>query len=259
MKIIKRFIIVAIMMVLLAGLTGCGDSKNNISSTSDNNTTKANTTKTNTTSSNTIDVTKYDFLSAAKAQVAEPTNGETIAIFHIKNYGNIKVKLFKDVAPKAVENFTSLAKDGYYNGVSFHRVINYFMIQCGDRTVTGRGGQSVWGKAFEDEFDYSLVPYRGALCMANSGSNTNGSQFFIEQAKYDEKTYTLLRNNGYPDNLLEAYKQYGGSMHLFGAHTVFGQVIEGMDVVDKIAACETDENDKPLQDVVIESIEVAEF
>ena len=95
--------------------------------------------------------------------------------------------------------------------------------------------------------------------MANSGSNTNGSQFFIEQAKYDEKTYTLLRNNGYPDNLLEAYKQYGGSMHLFGAHTVFGQVIEGMDVVDKIAACETDENDKPLQDVVIESIEVAEF
>ena len=95
--------------------------------------------------------------------------------------------------------------------------------------------------------------------MANSGKNTNGSQFFIEQAKYDEKTSTLLKNNGYPDNLLAAYKQYGGSMHLFGVHTVFGQVVEGMDVVDKIAACKTDENDKPVEDVVIEGIEITEW
>ena len=264
MKKIKCLGLIAVMVVLLVVLTGCDEAKNNTSSS--NNATNTNSTSSNTAKNNTsnktqetVDVTKYDFLSAAKAQVAEPKKGETIAIIHIKNYGDIKVKFFNEVAPKAVENFISQAKTGYYNGVIFHRVINDFMIQGGDPTGTGRGGQSKWGKAFEDEFDYSLVPYRGALCMANSGKNTNGSQFFIEQAKYDEKTYTLLKNNGYPDNLLEAYKQYGGSMHLFGAHTVFGQVIEGMDVVDKIAACKTDEDDKPVEDVVIESIEIAEW
>ena len=96
--------------------------------------------------------------------------------------------------------------------------------------------------------------------MANAGSNTNGSQFFIEQAKYDEETENLLKQNGYPENLLEAYKIYGGSMHLFFRHTVFGQVIEGMDVVDKVAGVKTDaQTGKPVQDVVIESIEISEF
>ena len=94
--------------------------------------------------------------------------------------------------------------------------------------------------------------------MANAGSNTNGSQFFIEQAKYDEETGNVLKQYGYPENLIEAYKLYGGSMHLFCKHTVFGQVIEGMDVVDKIAGTETD-NNKPVKDVVIESIEIVEY
>jgi len=272
MKKLRNFILIAITLALLITLAGCGESKNNTSNTS-NNTTKTNNTsanksntsnKTNTSnstnsSSSTTDVTKYDFVSAAKKQVANPEKGDTIAIFHIKDYGDITVKFFDGVAPKAVENFISLSKNGYYNGVTFHRVIEDFMIQGGDPTATGRGGQSVWGTAFEDEFDFSVAPYRGALCMANSGSNTNGSQFFIEQAKYDEDTYELLKNNGYPDNLLEAYKLYGGSMHLFYAHTVFGQVIDGMEVVDKIAACETDEDDKPVNDVVIESIEITEY
>ena len=200
-----------------------------------------------------------NFVERAEKQVAKPEKGETVAIIHVKNYGDIKVKFFKEYAPKAVENFITHAKDGYYNGVSFHRVINDFMIQGGDPTGTGAGGESIWNKDFEDEFTYHLVPYRGALCMANAGSNTNGSQFFIEQAKYDESTAKQLSQYGYPDNILEAYKTYGGSMHLFGRHTVFGQVYEGMDVVDKIAVAETDANDKPVNAITIESIDIAEY
>lgn len=264
---IKKVLLLSVMIIMVFSLTGCSeDSTNNTNTTNSKNTTstnKSNTSK-NETSTNTlnteetVDVTSIDFVSAAKKQVAEPEKGETIAIMHIKNYGDIKIKFFDEVAPKAVENFITHAKNGYYNGVTFHRVINDFMIQGGDPTATGAGGESIWGEEFEDEFSYELVPYRGALCMANAGSNTNGSQFFIEQAHYDEETYNLMKQYGYPENLLEAYKTYGGSMHLFLAHTVFGQVVEGMDIVDKIAACDTDENDKPVEDVVIESIEIVE-
>lgn len=264
MKVLKVSIVIIIMIVTACCLSGCENDKNevgttnSVNSTLDSNSTSANTGKEN--NSNTIDINSIDFVESAKKQTSNPQEGEKIAILHVKNYGDIKVKFFKDVAPKAVENFITHAKDGYYNGVTFHRVINDFMIQGGDPTATGAGGESIWEEDFEDEFSYTLVPYRGALCMANSGSNTNGSQFFIEQANYNEETAALLKQYGYPENLLEAYKIYGGSMHLFLAHTVFGQVIEGMDVVDKIAACETDPNDdKPVNDVVIESIEIVEY
>ena len=259
MKVLKRCLILSIMLVVMLCLAGCennNNSNNNENKTSNGTSSNTNSKKTKTED---IDVNTFDFVGAAEKQVANPEKGETIAIMHIKNYGDIKIKFFKDVAPKAVENFITHAKEGYYNGLIFHRVINDFMIQGGDPTGIGTGGESICGKAFEDEFSYDLVPYRGALCMANSGSNTNGSQFFIEQAKYDEETATTLKQYSYPDNLLEAYKTYGGSMHLFGRHTVFGQVIEGMDVVDKIAATETDDNDKPVNDVVIESIEIVEY
>ena len=252
---IKLSIVVAIMIIIMITLAGCG-SKNKVNNTQSPNKNKQSTSQ-NTNSDD--ELSKQDFVAFAKKQVAEPEKGETIAILHIKNYGDIKVKFFKDVAPKAVENFVEHSKAGYYNGMTFHRVIDGFMIQGGDPTGTGRGGESIWGEAFEDEFSYELAPYRGALCMANSGSNTNGSQFFIEQAGYDEDTGDLLLQNGYPENLIEAYKEYGGSMHLFLRHTVFGQVIEGMDVVDKIAAVETDEDDKPVEDVVIESVEITEY
>lgn len=278
MKTLKKALMLIMMMILIVSLSGCeGDDKTTTNNTSKNQSMKkidtssvedkeeTNATETNNTVENPkeekeeIDVASIDFLSAAKKQVANPQKGETIAIFHIKNYGDIKVKLFPEVAPKAVENFVTHAKNGYYNGLIFHRVINDFMIQGGDPTGTGTGGTSIWGKNFEDEFSYDLVPYRGALCMANAGANTNGSQFFIEQAKYDESTATMLKQYGYPENILNAYKEYGGSMHLFGAHTVFGQVIEGMDVVDKIAATKVDSSDKPVEDVVIESIEITQY
>lgn len=252
MKYLKKCLVLAVLLVLIMCLTGCeSGSKNNQES---------NNSRNNTSNQNKVDVESLNFIETAKKQVAMPEKGETIAIIHVKNFGDVKVKFFKDAAPKAVENFVTHAKEGYYNGLTFHRIINDFMIQGGDPTGTGAGGESIWGKSFEDEFSYDLVPYRGALCMANAGQNTNGSQFFIEQANYDANTEKALEEYGYPKNLLEAYKIYGGSMHLFFRHTVFGQVIEGMDVVDKVAAVETDkETGKPVNPVIIESIEITEY
>lgn len=259
MKNIKKcLLLISILTIGVICLTGCDNKSSN---TVNKANTQSNSTKTqnSTQDPDDIDVESIDFVEKAEKQVAEPEKGETIAIMHIKNYGDIKIKFFKDVAPKAVENFVTHAKNGYYNGLTFHRVINDFMIQGGDPTGTGAGGESIWKKPFEDEFSYDLVPYRGALCMANSGSNTNGSQFFIEQARYTETTANQLSQYGYPDNIIAAYKIYGGSMHLFGKHTVFGQVIEGMDVVDKIAATETDDNDKPVNGVYITGIDIVEY
>lgn len=269
MKCLKKCLVVMAMLIFMLCLTGCenksdnnvSNNKTNTSNSSSNSANNSNNNSNKSSSNNDqVDVESLDFVKTAEKQVAMPEKGETIAIIHIKNFGDVKVKFFKDVAPKAVENFITHAKNGYYNGVTFHRVINDFMIQGGDPTGTGAGGESIWGKNFEDEFSYDLVPYRGALCMANAGSNTNGSQFFIEQAKYDESTANTLEQYGYPENLLKAYKVYGGSMHLFMRHTVFGQVIEGMDVVDKVAAVETNkDNGKPVNDVVIENIEIVEY
>ena len=188
-------------------------------------------------------------------QLAAPASGDTIVTMTVQGFGDIKMRLFPDKAPKAVENFTELAKQGYYDGVTFHRVMNDFMIQGGDPTGTGNGGESVWGGSFEDEFT-DLVPIRGALCMANSGADTNGSQFFIVQTAQTYEAY--LDQFGLNDAQKKLFKENGGTPWLYQAHTVFGQVYEGMDVVDQIAAVETDSNDKPLTDVVIEHIEVAQ-
>jgi cyclophilin family peptidyl-prolyl cis-trans isomerase len=142
------------------------------------------------------------------------------------NHGAIAVELYPDDAPKTVENFTKLARDGFYDGVVFHRVIPDFMIQGGDPTGTGRGGP---GYTFEDEFNDHKVE-RGALAMANAGPNTNGSQFFIVTVD--------------------------AAPWLDGKHTVFGRVTDGMDVVDAISDLDTDASDRPRQDVVIERVEL---
>ncbi len=192
---------------------------------------------------------------AALPQLQEVKAGDKIAVLKT-NMGTIKIKLFPEYAPKTVENFETHIKNGYYNGIIFHRVIDGFMIQGGDPTGTGRGGESIWGEAFEDEFSNSMLNIRGALSMANAGPNTNGSQFFIVQAK--EVSPDLIKmmeeavSQGYSEAFIDAYSHLGGTPHLDGRHTVFGQVIEGMDVVDKIAAVERDEMDKPKTDVVIE-------
>jgi peptidyl-prolyl cis-trans isomerase B (cyclophilin B) len=150
----------------------------------------------------------------------------TTATLHT-NQGAIALELFDDDAPKTVENFVKLARDGFYDGVVFHRVIPDFMIQGGDPTGTGTGGP---GYQFEDEPNEHKV-VRGALAMANSGPNTNGSQFFLVTAE--------------------------ACPWLDGKHTVFGRVTSGMDVVDRISELPRDARDRPREDVTIERVELA--
>lgn len=244
-------------------------------------------------------------------QLEAPEVGEEILIMHT-SMGDIYIRLFPEAAPKAVENFTTHAKNGYYNGLTFHRVLEDFMIQGGDPNGVGTGGESIWGVDFEDEFDKKLLNLRGALAMANNGVNSNGSQFFINQGdadafkgrdayNYEEQhayfanlyqqyclyyaqngtdfkqqcpdldTFISLMGGISPDSRLvpeevwQLYEKHGGSIHLDGAwrasggHTVFGQVFKGLDVVDAIAAVETDDNDKPTTPVTINSIEVTTY
>ena len=153
----------------------------------------------------------------------------TVAVFNT-NMGKFEAELYPDKAPKAVENFTGLAEKNYYKGVIFHRVIPSFMIQGGDPTGSGRGGQSIWGKSFEDEVNTGLIfDSPGVLAMANAGPNTNGSQFFITVA---------------PTPWLNGY------------HTIFGKIISGMDVVNSISTVQRNAQDKPLKDVVIQDIKI---
>ena len=196
-------------------------------------------------------------------QLQLPKQGDEVAVIST-NYGDIKVRFFPEAAPKAVENFKTHAKDGYYNGVTFHRVMNEFMIQGGDPQGTGRGGESIWGKPFEDEFSVDYRNIRGALSMANAGPGTNGSQFFIVQKTDTEKDIIKQMRDageakGYPKNIVDAYEELGGTFWLDGKHTVFGHVYEGMDVVDKIAAVKVDGNSKPLEPVVMEKVEIVEY
>lgn len=200
------------------------------------------------TESEAVEVDGYPQLSA---EVAE---NESLVEF-TTSMGTMQIKLFPDVAPKAVENFLTHAEDGYYDGLTFHRVMEDFMIQTGDPTGTGGGGESIYGTPFEDEFHDHLFNIRGALSMANAGPGTNGSQFFIVQGPtaVDEADFTVE----YPEEIRDAYLEQGGAFWLDGQHTVFGQVIEGMEVIDAIAAVETAE-DKPVEDVTIDSIEILE-
>lgn len=186
----------------------------------------------------------------------EILDGERKATLHT-NYGDIDIKLFESLVPKTVENFITLAKDHYYDGIIFHRVIKDFMIQGGDPTGTGMGGESSFGGVFEDEFDDTLYNLYGALSMANAGPNTNGSQFFIVQAKMvPSQMLSQLVGAGFPAEIVKAYTEQGGTPWLDRRHSVFGHVINGMDIVEKIANVETKAQDKPVEDVVIESISI---
>lgn len=192
-------------------------------------------------------------------QLQPPLPGDMTAVM-ATTAGEIKIRLFPQAAPKAVENFVTHAENGYYDGVVFHRVIDGFMIQGGDPTATGRGGESIWGKPFEDEFSPQLHNLRGALSMANAGRNTNGSQFFIVQAdRVGRDICAQMEEIGethFPKECIEQYKAGGGTPWLDFKHTVFGQVYEGLDIVDAIAAAEVDANDKPLEDIAITGIRI---
>ncbi len=152
---------------------------------------------------------------------AQESNVKPTTVVFETNQGNIEITLFNDKAPKTVENFVGLTKKGYYNGLIFHRVIKSFMVQGGDPTGTGSGGNSLWGGDFEDEISDLTFDKPGLLAMANRGPNTNGSQFFITTV---------------PTGWLN------------GNHTIFGQVTSGYDVVTKIENTKTGPGDRPVQD-----------
>lgn len=261
----KNIYIVAfflLMSLILFILTGCSNDVENTTET----TSKENTTSLSSkiTIKNEGKVT--DYVVAADEQMKMPEEGDTIAIIHVRNYGDIYVKFFEESAPKAVENFVTHAKEGYYNGIIFHRVMNEFMIQGGDPEGTGMGGESIWGEDFGEEIDEEIKPYRGTLCMASKGTKNTpslGSQFFITQAHYNANMEAYMEYFGASESLIEAYKKYEGDivdLYYGDLYTVFGQVYQGMDVVDKIAAVETNaSNNKPLEDVVIESIEISTY
>lgn len=191
-------------------------------------------------------------------QTDRPVAGQTVACIHTTK-GDISLKFFPEQAPKAVENFLTHAKNGYYDNVIFHRVIPGFMIQGGDPLGQGFGGESIWGKPFPDEFSREVFNLRGALSMANSGPNTNGSQFFIVQAESVDPRMMAQVRQYYPEEAANDYAALGGTPWLDFRHTVFGQVYEGMDVVDAIANAPRNGNDRPLEEIKILSVDVAEF
>ena len=200
------------------------------------------------------------------------TNATAQATIHT-NYGDIVVDLFGNHAPLTVENFIGLA-DGskewkhprsgevmntpLYKDVVFHRIIKDFMIQGGDPTGTGMGGESIYGESFEDEFSEELYNIRGALSMANAGPNTNGSQFFIVQNQHLPYSKKEIARGGWPEAIAEIYAEEGGTPHLDRRHTVFGQLMDeaSYQVLDTIAAVETGAMDKPKENVVMESIDI---
>lgn len=236
-------------------------------------------------------------------QFEDTKNTAVRAEIIVKDFGSIKIKLFKDAAPKAVENFVTHAKNGYYDNSSFHKIIEDFVIQAGrpgvdeeeseeasEKNISPEGtdktenivasesieGTSIWGEYFEDETDNGLYPFTGALCMANTGKDTNASQFFIvttspeklaeikrlieEGRKISLKSYiSQAYGIEISEGLLEQFMEYGGAPWLTGHHTVFGQVYEGLEVAIRISEDAVIEGTStPLENIVIEKIIITE-
>ncbi|MFI3205887.1 MAG: peptidylprolyl isomerase [Clostridia bacterium] len=220
-------------------------------------------------------------------QLDEPEIGEEIAVI-TTNMGVLKMRFFPEIAPQAVYSFKKNASEGYYDGLIFHRVIEDFMIQGGDPTGTGTSGESIWGETFEDEFSDKLLNIFGSVSMANSGFDTNGSQFFIntnpeepdwsylDTVYYDyyvgnEDTFYATYGMGatdvtkITDEIIELYSD-GGNINLDGAlstiesgHTVFGQIFEGIDIAIDISEVDVNSSSKPIDDMIIESIEIVVY
>lgn len=254
--IIKSITIIAVIMAFTS-MVAFGSAKVKVNSNVKSSSSDKGSKKTGKDMKNLNDNT-----AATLPQLTMPEKGEEVAVI-TTNKGVIKVKLFPQYAPLAVENFVKHAKEGYYDGLIFHRVINNFMIQGGDPEGNGTGGESIWGKPFKDEFSPMLHNFRGALSMANAGANTNGSQFFIVQnKKVEDSLIKQMADAGsqyFPKSSIEGYKKNGGTPWLDFKHTVFGQVYDGMDVVDNIAEVSVDSADKPVKDVVIKKVEIVKY
>lgn len=256
-KICSISTVVMLTLVILAAVfSGC--------SGSGTFTTSGTTVMTATpiTTTTTTAPTNAENAAADGAQLLPPSAGEEVVVLET-SAGVIKIRLFPEQCPITVENFKNLINSGYYNGVTFHRVINNFMIQGGDPKGDGTGGDAFGGGTIADEFCVNLYNFRGALAMANTGMpESGGSQFFIVQSKSCVYSADELKSAGYSDWAAEKYVELGGTPHLDGVynsalypgyngHTVFGQVYQGMDVVDAIAAVQVDVSSKPLSAVTI--------
>lgn len=259
----KRLFFALASTILLTACASNSNTSTEVSSSSSSSSTLATTTDTTASSKYAKDLAyAINNPDASFPQLSSEVAENEAAVKIKTTQGDITIKLFPEQAPLTVENFLTHARNGYYNGTIFHRVIKDFMIQGGDPLGNGTGGESIWagkgttidaGYGFKDEISAFLYNIRGSLSMANAGAGTNGSQFFINQNTTDMSSQ--LSSSSYPGKIIEAYKN-GGNPNLDGKHTVFGQVIEGMDIVDKIATVETDSSDKPKTDVKIEAIEI---
>lgn len=275
---IKKLLLAGIMTAMV--LSGCSSSDDK---KEENTNTTQNEENTSSDPDAEYEALKEKLLGGAGdkfPQLEEPKEGEEIAIVKT-NMGDIKIKLCPEEAPKAVENFVTHAKEGYYDGLTIHRVVKDFVIQGGDPARNGTGGESIWGEPFEDEFSQDMYHFNGAVAMANSGADTNGSQFYIVARPtmldgYFEYVDSVTEENGdsellvnpstnkifrfnYSEKARNKYNELGGTPELDYGYSVFGQVFEGLDIVNVINSVEVDENDKPVTDVVIETIEIVKY
>lgn len=190
-----------------------------------------------------------------------PEKGEKIAVMNVRDYGEVKIKLFPDACPKGVENFMGLCDMNYYDELIFHRVIPHFMDQGGDPRGNGTGGQSMWGGDFDGGISQGLYHFSGAVAYGNAGSTaSDGSQFYIvNTAPGEVRDEEYIDQMGLPENVKALYKEKGGTPSLDGRYTIFGQVFEGYEIIQQIGQVETDDNDKPLKQVVMDSIRIVEY
>ena len=190
-------------------------------------------------------------------QFNTPEAGSPIATIKT-SLGDIKMVLFPKEAPKAVENFQALVEKGYYNGLKVYSAVPSVYVATGDPDNNGSGGESASGEPFEDEYSLNLWHFNGAVAMDNGGTpGQNGSRFFIVQnSRITDELGDKMFDGGFPEKVIQKYLEVGGVPNYDARDTVFGQVIEGMDVVEKIAAVPTDADHKPVEDIVITSVEL---
>ncbi len=266
-KYLNKIVIVSAMMTVSLGIVSCGAEDNQIEEVID------------ITNSETIDG-EYEYNLETFDQLTMPEVGEEYAIIHT-NYGDISMKLLEDEAPLAVENFVTHAKEGYYDGLIFHRVIDGFVMQGGDPTGTGTAGESIYGEPFVNEVTPTARHFGGSVAMANAGPDTNTSQFYIVDYNtlpdilieelnlfrddidmpvgVDKHGHEVLAGDIFNEDIIDGYINLGGQPMLDFGYTVFGQVFDGQDVVVDVTAVETGAMDKPVEDVIIENIEITEM